>query len=123
MPDLGATALFAVLLVACTAGLFWIASREVRTDPPSKVNEKAQTGSPLAVAWVIMAVVMALCTVVAACFELVAGEPLIGITLLISSPLLALGPLTVAYAIRWSIRVEAMLMPPKRIADRADIGT
>lgn len=109
MPDPGATAMLVAFLIAVTIGLLWVAGRQTRQANSTDAQRQSGKSDGLAVAWTVLAVVMALCFAVASGFELVAGEPLVGIALLVASPFAVLGPLTVAHAIRWAARVEESL--------------
>ena len=89
--------------------------QSARQSEPSSVSSPASVppggGSGLAGFWTILGIIGALGSCIIALAEFASGQTLFGAVSLFIAPFIALGPMTIAYAIRWSMRVEAMLMP------------
>ncbi len=128
MPDM-APIIIILLITGLAGGLFWafapkkdggtkVQSREVessaqtmRSDQPSTALTSPESGNGLASIWTLMGALGGLGWLVLALVAFASGETLLGVVSIMLSPFIALGPMTIAYAIRWSMRVEAMLIP------------
>jgi hypothetical protein len=128
MPDM-APIIIILLIAGLAGGLFWafgpkkdggtkVQSPEVessaqtmRSGQPSTALDSQENGNGLARLWTLMGALGALGWLVLALVAFASGQTLLGVVSVILSPFIALGPMTIAYAIRWSMRVEAMLTP------------
>jgi hypothetical protein len=128
MPDM-APIIIILLLTGLAGGLFWafapkkagvtkVQSPEVKRTtqtggsglPPTALASP-EGGDGLASLWTLMGALGALGWLMVALVAFASGQMFLGAVSVILTPFIALGPMTIAYAIRWSMRVEAMLTP------------
>jgi hypothetical protein len=128
MPDM-APIIIVLLIAGLAGGLYWAfkpkkdggtkvqpsevesAAETMRSGQPSTALASQENGNGLASLWTLMGALGALGWLVLALVAFASGATLLGVVSVILSPFIALGPMTIAYAIRWSMRVEAMLTP------------